>query len=109
MVKEPAGTLIITTPTELLNSEVGDFDILSLLQGVVDTRLQTRRCRSPHGMAAPKDASVGADEDRLRDTVDDEGPCRRRVETDLLLPTRPVLVQPAPSVPPRVRLHPVLV
>jgi hypothetical protein len=27
MVKEPAGALIITTPTELLISEVGDFDI----------------------------------------------------------------------------------
>src|SRR3954447_26491097 len=27
MVKEPAGTLIITTPAELLNSEVGDLDM----------------------------------------------------------------------------------
>jgi hypothetical protein len=27
MVKEPAGALIITTPTELLNSEMGDFDM----------------------------------------------------------------------------------
>jgi hypothetical protein len=27
MMKEPAGTLIITTPTELWNSEVGDFDM----------------------------------------------------------------------------------
>jgi hypothetical protein len=27
MVKEPAGTLIITTPAELLISEVGDLDM----------------------------------------------------------------------------------
>jgi hypothetical protein len=27
MVKELAGTLIMTPPAELLNSEVGDFDI----------------------------------------------------------------------------------
>jgi hypothetical protein len=28
MVKEPAGTLIIASPTELLHSEVGDFDMV---------------------------------------------------------------------------------
>jgi hypothetical protein len=31
MMKEPAGTGIITTPAELLNSEVGDFDMTILL------------------------------------------------------------------------------
>jgi hypothetical protein len=36
MVKEPAGALIITTPTELLNSEVGDFDMTLLPEQVVD-------------------------------------------------------------------------
>jgi hypothetical protein len=38
MMKEPAGTLIITMPAELLNSEAGDLDMMiRLAQQVADT------------------------------------------------------------------------
>jgi hypothetical protein len=43
MVKEPAGALIITMPTELLNSEVGDFNMT----------IQPRLTSSPTGVVNP--------------------------------------------------------
>jgi len=42
MVKEPAGTGIITTPAELWNSEVGDFDMTILNKSSTESSTHTQ-------------------------------------------------------------------
>jgi hypothetical protein len=58
MVNEPAGTLIITTPAELLNSEVSGLDDPILAgSGLRHRLIGTRRCEGMLDRAAVKDVS----------------------------------------------------